>query len=199
MSLFRRGGSGDVREHLLSQDLIYVGGGSVVSLLGVWRAHGLDAVMREAWEAGVVLCGVSAGSLCWFAEGITGFHGPPEHYRGLGLLGCSNTVHYDAEHAREDAYRAALRQGMRPGYAAGDGVALHFAGERLLRVVSSRPDARAFRMRSVRGRVIKSPLRVSYLGDAAPAVEPQTPPRLAALPRPPALAGAALGSRRATG
>ena len=88
---------------------------------------------------------------------------------------------------------------MRPGYAAGDGAALHFAGERLLRVVSSRPDARAFRMRSVRGRVIKSPLRVSYLGDAAPAVEPPTPPRLAALPRPPALAGAALGGRRAAG
>ena len=61
---------------------------------------------------------------------------------------------------------------MRPGYAAGDGAALHFAGERLLRVVSSRPGARAFRMRSVRGRVIKSPLRVSYLGDAAPVVEP---------------------------
>ena len=199
VSLFRRGGCGDLREHLLSQDLIYVGGGSVVSLLGVWRAHGLDEVMREAWEAGVVLCGVSAGSLCWFAEGITGFHGSPERYRGLGLLGCSNTVHYDAEHAREDAYRAALRQGMRPGYAAGDGAALHFAGERLLRVVSSRPGARAFRMRSVRGRVVKSPLRVSYLGDAAPAVEPPTPPRLAALPRPPALAGAALGGRRAAG
>ena len=199
VSLFRRGTSGDVREHLLSQDLIYVGGGSVVSLLGVWRAHGLDSVMREAWKAGVVLCGVSAGSLCWFAEGITGFHGPPEHYRGLGLLGCSNTVHYDAEHAREDAYRAALRKGMRPGYAAGDGAALHFAGERLLRVVSSRPDARAFRMRSVRGRVIKSPLRVSYLGDAAPALEPSAPARLAAVPRPPALAGAPVSARRAAG
>ena len=200
VSLFRRGATVDVRKHLLAQDLIYVGGGSVVSLLGVWRAHGLDSVMREAWEAGVVLCGVSAGSLCWFAEGITGFHGPPEHYRGLGLLGCSNTVHYDAEHAREDAYRAALRQGMRPGYAAGDGAALHFAGERLLRVVSSRPDARAFRMRSVRGRVIKSPLRVSYLGEgASPALEPSAPARLAAVPRPPALAGTAVSARRAAG
>ena len=79
----------DLREHLLSQDLIYVGGGSVISLLGVWRAHGVDAILREAWEAGVVLCGVSAGSLCWFAEGITAFHGGPERFRGLGLLGAA--------------------------------------------------------------------------------------------------------------
>ena len=200
VSLFRRGGSGRTCASTCSPRT------SSTSAAAAWSAcsacgsaHGLDAVMREAWEAGVVLCGVSAGSLCWFAEGITGFHGPPEHYRGLGLLGCSNTVHYDAEHAREDAYRAALRKGMRPGYAATDGAALHFVGERLLRVVSSRPDARAFRMRSVRGRVIKSPLRVSYLGHAAPAVEPSAPARLAALPRPPALASAAVGGRRATG
>lgn len=72
--LFRREqGPEDIREHLLSQDLIYVGGGSVVSLLGVWRAHGIDEILREAWETGVVLCGLSAGSLCWFAEAITGF------------------------------------------------------------------------------------------------------------------------------
>ena len=88
---------------------------------------------------------------------------------------------------------------MRPGYAAGDGAALHFAGERLLRVVSSRPDARAFRMRSVRGRVIKSALRVSYLGEAAPGLEPSAPARLAAVPRSPALAGAAVSARRAAG
>ncbi|MBN1529755.1 MAG: peptidase E [Thermoleophilaceae bacterium] len=181
ISLFRRGGASGWREHLLSQDLIYVGGGSVISLLGVWQAHGIDAVMREAWERGIVLSGVSAGSLCWFAEGITGFHGTPERYTGLGLLGCSNTVHYESESGREDAYRLALRGGMRPGYAASDGVGLHFAGGRLLRAVSSRPDARAFRMRTVRGRVIRSALRVSFLGDAVPA--PAPPTRLAALPR----------------
>ena len=70
VSLFRREqGPEDLRGHLLSQDLIYVGGGSVVSLLGVWRAHGIDEILREAWEAGVILCGLSAGSLCWFARG----------------------------------------------------------------------------------------------------------------------------------
>ncbi len=87
ISLFRREqGPADLRGHLLSQDLIYVGGGSVISLLGVWRAHGLDQILREAWEAGVVLCGLSAGSLCWFAEGVSGFHGEPRRVRGLGLL-----------------------------------------------------------------------------------------------------------------
>ncbi|HEU0023038.1 MAG TPA: peptidase E [Thermoleophilaceae bacterium] len=190
VSLFRRGAGHDLREHLLAQDLIYVGGGSVVSLLGVWQAHGLDAVMREAWRAGVVLCGVSAGSLCWFAEGITGFHGPAGRFRGLGLLGCSNTVHYEAEPRREDAYRSALRNGMRPGYAAGDGAALHFVGERLLRAVSSRPGARAFRMRCVRGRVIKTRLRVTYLGDAEPHAD-TSPARLTAVPEPPPLTAAA--------
>ena len=87
ISLFRREqGPDDLREHLLSQDLIYVGGGSVVSLLGVWRAHGIDSILREAWERGVVLCGLSAGSLCWFAEAVSGFHGAPQRVEGLGLL-----------------------------------------------------------------------------------------------------------------
>ncbi len=85
ISLFRREqGPEDLRAHLLSQDLIYVGGGSVVSLLGVWRAHGIDEILREAWEAGVILCGLSAGSLCWFAEAVTGFHGAPKRLRGWG-------------------------------------------------------------------------------------------------------------------
>ena len=74
ISLFRREkGVEDIRDHLLSQDLIYVGGGSVISMLGVWRAHGIDEILREAWERGIVLCGLSAGSLCWFDEGLTGY------------------------------------------------------------------------------------------------------------------------------
>jgi dipeptidase E len=165
VSLFRRDHDTDrLREHLLSQDLIYVGGGSVVSLLGVWRAHGIDALLREAWETGVVLCGVSAGSLCWFAEGITAFHGTPRRFEGLGLLPHSNAVHYDADRRRGDAYRQALCEGMRPGYAACDGSALHFVGERLARAVSSRPGARAFRMGMRGGVVKKRPLAVDYLG-----------------------------------
>jgi len=147
ISLFRREqGTVDFRAHLLSQDIIYVGGGSVVSLLGVWRAHGIDSILQEAWEAGVVLCGLSAGSLCWFAESVTGFHGQPSRIEGLGLLPWSNCVHYEAEGRRGEAYRRFLLDGMRPGYAAEDGSALHFKGLGLDRVVASRPQARGWRL-----------------------------------------------------
>jgi peptidase E len=150
VSLFRRDkGSGidcDVAGHLLAQDLIYVGGGSVVSLLGVWRAHGLDEVLRACWQQGTVLCGLSAGSLCWFAEAITAFHGSPQRIDGLGLLPWSNCVHYDGEPCRRSAYLDAVLGGMAPGYAAGDGAALHFVGHELACAVTSRPGAAAFRV-----------------------------------------------------
>ena len=111
-----------------------------------------------------MLCGVSAGSLCWFEEGITGFHGRPRRFEGLGFLPFSNAVHYDADQRRGDAYRQHLAEGMCPGYAACDGTALHFTGERLHRAVSSRPGARAFRMGAHGGQVKKRPLVVDYLG-----------------------------------
>ena len=180
ISLFRRDhGPADFREHLLAQDLIYVGGGSVLSLLGVWRAHGIDEVLREAYEAGVVLCGVSAGSLCWFEEGVTAFHGTAQAYEGLGLLPWSNTVHYDAERGRADEYRRRLLDGMCPGFAAQDGTALHFVNERLRRTIASRPAARAFRMRlAPNGRVARKPLRAVYLGDGADLTPPKAAPSL---------------------
>jgi peptidase E len=169
VSLFRRdAGVADVERHLLTRDVIYVGGGSVLSLLGAWRSHGLDTILRRAWEAGVVLCGGSAGSLCWFAAGVTAFHGAPQRYEGLGLLPWSNCVHYDAEPERDGAYRRMLLDGMSSGYAAEDGTALHFSGARLARVVTSRPGARAYRMRAVSGRVERRALTAEYLG-AAPA------------------------------
>jgi peptidase E len=168
VSLFRRDkGAGlgcDVGEHLLDQDLIYVGGGSVVSLLGVWRAHGMDEVLREAWRQGTVLCGLSAGSLCWFRESVTAFHGPPQRVPGLGLLPYSNCVHYDGEPARRDSYHEFLRQGMAPGYAAADGAALHFRGESLARVVSSRPSASAYWVEEAGGGVSEVALQVRWLG-----------------------------------
>jgi dipeptidase E len=112
ISLFRREqGTCDFRSHLLSQDVIYVGGGSLISLLGVWRAHGIDSILREAWESGVVLCGLSAGSLCWFDEAVTGFHGEPRRVEGLGLLPWSNCVHYEARGNRRESYRRFLSTG----------------------------------------------------------------------------------------
>jgi peptidase E len=165
ISLFRREqGPEDLRAHLLSQDLIYVGGGSVVSLLGVWRAHGIDAILREAWEAGVVLCGLSAGSLCWFADAVSGFHGAPRAVEGLGLLPFSNCVHYEPGAERGHAYRRLLREGLRSGYAAEDGAALHFVGEELSRVVASRPAARGYRLDAGGDDVTETRLATTYLG-----------------------------------
>jgi dipeptidase E len=176
ISLFRREqGPRDLRRHLLGQDLIYVGGGSVVSLLGVWRAHGIDAVLREAWERGVVLCGLSAGSLCWFADAVTGFHGAPRAVRGMGLLPFSNCVHYEPRSSRRQAYHDLIRAGMRPGYAAEDGAALHFVGAELSRVVSSRPEARAYRLGRAGDRVVEMCIATAYLGAPEPA-SPASPP-----------------------
>jgi peptidase E len=167
ISLFRREqGPEDLREHLLSQDLIYVGGGSVVSLLGVWRAHGIDEILREAWEAGVILCGLSAGSLCWFSEAVTGFHGAPKRVEGLGLLPFSNCVHYEPRSERRLAYHEFLREGMAPGYAAEDGAALHFTGTELTRVVASRTSARGYRLDPMGERVVEMRIATAYLGDA---------------------------------
>ena len=173
ISLFRReSGVSDPHEHLLTRDLIYVGGGSVISLLGAWRAHGLDVTLRRAWERGVVLCGLSAGSLCWFRQGVSAFHGAPQAVQGLGLLPWSNCVHVNAESSRCSAYRRFLREGMAPGFAVEDGAALHFADERLSRVVSSRPDARAWRMRLSGDRVSRRPLSTVHLGSPHKAAAP---------------------------
>jgi dipeptidase E len=174
VSLFRRerGVGGDLREHLLAQDLIYVGGGSLVSLLGVWRAHGLDKILREAWRSGVVLCGLSAGSLCWFAEGVSAFHGTPERVRGLGLLPHANAVHYDGDRGRRAAFHRFLAAGMPGGYACEDGAALHFVGTELARVVSSRPGASAFHVRLAGRRVREKKLPAEYLGGVSVAELP---------------------------
>ena len=167
-SLFRRDrGLGDLGAHLLAQDLIYVGGGSVLSLLGAWRAHGLDAVLAECWRRGVVLAGLSAGSLCWFAEAITAFHGPAQRVEGLGLLPYANCVHYEDEPERREAFHASLCAGGRDGYAASDGAALHFVGHDLERVVTSRPFARAFRVGCVDGIVSETELETTFLGSVA--------------------------------
>lgn len=176
VSLFRRDrGTDDVRAHLLSQDVIYVGGGSVLSLLGVWRAHGIDSIMREAWEAGIVLCGLSAGSLCWFAESISGYHGEVHRVDGLGLLSHSNSVHYGP--TRRAEFHRQLADGMAPGYAAEDGAALRFVGDELVEVVASRPEARAYKLALRGSQVLETRLATRFLGEparCAPVVPPTT-------------------------
>jgi len=180
VSLFRRdqgtgGVEDDLATHLLAQDLIYVGGGNVVSMLGAWRAHGLDSILRRAWKQGIVLCGPSAGSLCWFEQALSAFHGAPRPIRGLGLLPYSNCVHYDAEPARRTEYHRFVADGMRGGFAVEDGVALHFRGTSLERVVSSRPDGCAYRVElAAAGRkVVETRLEGAQLGRGCE--QPQVP------------------------
>jgi peptidase E len=171
ISLFRREtGVADPRSHLLAQDLIYVGGGSVISLLGTWRAHGLDSVLREAWRAGVVLCGGSAGSLCWFSAAVSSFHrGAPQTVAGLGLLPWSNAVHYGSEAERRAAYHRAVADGIAPGYGVGDGAALRFVGSELAEVVGAHRAAAAFFVAAdERGRVAERALHVHCLEDGCP-------------------------------
>jgi peptidase E len=165
LSLFRRTVV-DLRTYVLAQHVVYVGGGNLVNLLAVWRAHGLDSVLREAWEAGVVLCGVSAGALCWFESGVTdsfgadlaGYHG------GLGLLTGSACPHFDGEPLRRPTYHRLVADGqLQGGFAADDGAAMHFVGTELHQIVSSRALARAYRVERRGQEVAEHALETVYL------------------------------------
>jgi peptidase E len=140
LSLFRLGRHPvDLRAFVLAQDIIYVGGGSMRNMLAIWRAHGLDHILREAWAKGVVLAGLSAGAMCWFEGGITTSGGASAPVGGLGLLPGSMSVHLDGEPDRRRPYLDAVASGaLPPGYAADDGVALLWEGRELRRVVGSR-------------------------------------------------------------
>jgi peptidase E len=138
----------DLRERALAQDAIYITGGNTANALAIWRVHGFDAILREAWEAGVVLAGWSAGMICWFEAGVTDSFGPQlEGMRdGLGFLPGSACPHYDGEGERRPVYTRLVRDGFPPGFAADDCVALRFDGTDLAEVVSSRAGSRAYRV-----------------------------------------------------
>jgi peptidase E len=139
----------DPAAHLLAQDAVYVGGGSMRNMLAVWREHGVDEAMRQAWERGIVLAGLSAGAMCWFEGGVTMSGGAPRPAPGMHLLDGSMSVHLDGEPERLPAYRHAVATGALPdGYAVDDCAALLFAGTRLRACVASRPGARVIQIRA---------------------------------------------------
>jgi peptidase E len=135
-------------EHLASQDVIYVSGGNTANALALWRLHGVDSALRDAWTRGAVLGGVSAGANCWFECSVSDSFGRQlDALRdGLAILPGSFCPHYDGEELRRPVYRDLVDEGLPPGYAADDGAALHFVGTELRAVVASRPGARAYRV-----------------------------------------------------
>ena len=148
LPLFNRT-TGDLRKQVASQDLIYVGGGNTANLLAIWKTHGLDRALREAWHEGVVLCGVSAGAICWFEGGVTDSFGralqPLEG--GLALLPGSFCPHYDGETQRRPAFHRLVASGrLASGFAADDGAAILFEGSDVADVVRSRRNAAAYRV-----------------------------------------------------
>ena len=166
LSLFRRT-IDDLRSFIFDQDIVYVGGGNTANMLAVWRVHGLDAVLHEAWSRGVILCGLSAGSVCWFEGGVTDSFG--EKLRALpdslGFLPGSHCPHYDGEIGRRPAYQRLIAKGeLAAGIAADDSVALRYKGVELTEIVSSCPEARAWRIDMTGGQVLEQPLLPRYLG-----------------------------------
>jgi dipeptidase E len=136
-----------LRQAILEQDAICVSGGNTANMLAIWRVHGIDALMREAWENGVVLWGASAGMICWFEVGVTDSFGPQlEGMDCLGFLAGSACPHYDGEELRRPRYRELVDGGFAEGVAADDGVALHYVGTKLVDVVTCRPGAAAYRV-----------------------------------------------------
>ncbi|MEV4344858.1 peptidase E [Actinoplanes sp. NPDC049596] len=157
----------DIRAHLLEQDIIWVHGGSVANLCALWRVHGVDEILHEAWQAGVVLGGVSAGSICWHQGGSTDSFGPDlqAFTDGLGWLPYSNGVHYDAEEQRRPKMHELIANGtLGDGYATDDGAGLVYRGTTLAEVVADRPGPRGYSLRKQDdGSVTETPLPTRVL------------------------------------
>jgi dipeptidase E len=152
-------------EVLLSMDAIICSGGNTLNQQVIWKAHGIDAVLRDAWDRGIVLGGASAGSLCWFEEGTTDSR--PKDLsivQGLGLLKGSHCPHYDAEGERRPVYLKLVGSGqMKPGYACYNNAGIYFEDNDVKRVVASHADAKVFYVSVVGGKVVEKELPVELI------------------------------------
>jgi dipeptidase E len=157
----------DIDAYLLDQDIVFVGGGNTANMLAIWRLHGVDRAMRGAWEAGVIMAGMSAGAICWFEACTTDSFGPelrPLH-DGLGVLSGSFVPHYHGEAQRRPFFHRLVADGTLPaGYGVDDGAALVFDGMHLREAVSSNPEAGAYRVEAVDGVARETRLPVRQLG-----------------------------------
>ena len=159
-----------IDELLLGQDVIYVGGGNTANMLAIWRLHGVDQILLESWRRGIVMAGVSAGSMYWFECGVTDSFGPglAALHDGFGILAGAYCPHCDGEERRRPTFHALVAEGeprgLPAGLAADDEAAIHFVGSEIAEIVTSRPDARAYRVESIDGSTRETPLEARYLG-----------------------------------
>ena len=156
----------DLEGFLLEKDIIYVGGGNTKNLLVLWKEWGLIPIFKKALEQGIILAGISAGSICWFEKGVTDSYGDGlETLECLGFLKGSNCPHYDGEAERRPAFHRFIESGeVGEGIAADDGAAVHYIDGSIHKIVSSRPDAKAYRV-YFDGKVIEEELKTKYLGE----------------------------------
>ncbi|MFS1516256.1 Type 1 glutamine amidotransferase-like domain-containing protein [Bacillus sp. SCS-151] len=155
----------DLERFLLKKDIVYVGGGSTKNLLVLWKEWGLDLILRKAWNKGIILAGISAGAICWFEEGVTDSFGEGlESIKCLGFLQGSHCPHYDGEIDRRPAYHRLINSGdIQDGIAADDGVAIHFIEQKVNKIISSRPNAKAYQV-SLSNHNIEEELQTYFLG-----------------------------------
>ncbi len=155
----------DIESFILEKDIVYVGGGNTKNLLALWKEWGLDGILRKAWNQGILLAGISAGSICWFEEGVTDSYGDGlEPIKCLGFLKGSNCPHYDGEIERRPAYHKLIESKLiQSGVATDDGVAVHYKDQEISKIVSSRPDAKAYRV-AFEKEVIETEIPTEYLG-----------------------------------
>lgn len=155
----------DLESFILKKDIVYIGGGNTKNLLALWKEWGLDEILRKAWNQGVILAGLSAGSICWFEEGVTDSYGDGlEPIKCLGFLKGSNCPHYDGEIERRPTYHKLIEsKKIQSGVAADDGVAIHYMENKISRIVSSRPNARAYNV-SFEKKVKETELQTEFLG-----------------------------------
>jgi dipeptidase E len=156
----------DLRQLVLAQDVVYVGGGNTKSMLAVWREWGLDAMLREAWGNGTLLCGTSAGAICWFDSGVTdSWADALQPMPCLGFLPGACCPHYDGEKERRPAVQRLVADGrLASVLALDDGAAAHFRGTALAGIVTSRPKALGYRVEKSGSTAREDPLPARYLG-----------------------------------
>lgn len=167
LTFFKR--TPDLRSFLLSQDIIYVGGGNTKSLLAVWHDWGVPEILREAWQSGIVLTGVSAGAICWFEQGLTdSFSDELRPLACLGILPGSCCPHYDGEAQRRPSYHRLIASGeISAGVAIEDWTGVHFKGTEIHKVITSKRGAKAYSVRAVYGSVQEVSLAGEFLDPAA--------------------------------